>query len=361
MQTNSIFQKLLFLKKDKVVLTAVAVLVLLYATVFLADFIAPYSKTDYNRQLAKAPPTPVYVLDETGSLTWPYIFRYRRSFNPETFTQVFSADLTTRYPIQFFVERQPVKILGFIPFKWRLFGVDAPGWVSLLGNDINGRDIFSRLLYGGQISLTIGFLSLFVVFPVGTLYGGISGYFGGMIDTLMMRFAEIIMSIPSFFVLIGLAAVLPPGLSSSQRFVLVILILSSIGWASLSRVIRGMILKIKNQEFVEASQAIGQNSFNIITRHLLPQTASYLLVAFTLSVPGYILAESGLSFLGLGIQQPDASWGNMLKEAQDISNIVERPFMLMPGFMIFLAVLAFNVVGDAVRDAVDPKTTAGNS
>jgi len=281
---------------------------------------------------------------------------YKRSVNPETFSQDFMPDTSRPYYLHFLMHGEPYKLFGLIPGDLRLFGVDAPGQLSLLGNDINGRDIFSRMLYGGQISLTIGFLSLFIVFPIGMVYGGIAGYFGGKVDDFMMRVAEIIMSIPTFFLLMGLAAILPPGLPSSERFALVILILAFVGWASLSRVIRGMVLSIKNEEFVDAGRAIGLSPLTIIVRHILPQTTSYLLVALTLSVPGYILAESGLSFLGLGIQQPDASWGNMLKEAQDVSNLITRPLMLMPGFLIFLAVLAFNVVGDAVRDILDPKS-----
>ncbi len=172
----------------------------------------------------------------------------------------------------------------------------------------------------------------------------------------MMRIAEAIMSVPSFYLLISLAAILPANMTSIQRFTLITVILAFIGWAGLSRVVRGMVLSIKNQEFVEASQAIGASPMRIITKHILPQTASYVIVAITLSVPGYILAESGLSFLGLGIQQPDASWGNMLKEAQEYINVLYRPWLLTPGFLIFIAVLAFNLIGDAVRDILDPKS-----
>ncbi|WP_303673370.1 ABC transporter permease [Vampirovibrio chlorellavorus] len=355
-ELNLIRQMYQRLYRDRVAFVSLLVLVGLYLMVALADFLAPYSESRFDRSLAKAPPTPVYMLDEAGGLSWPYVFRYEKRYNPATFTQEFTPILSEKYPIRLFPTAEPYRLFGLIPGTIRLFGVDAPAQISLLGNDINGRDVFSRMLYGGQISLTIGFLSLFVVFPIGMIYGGLAGYFGGKVDDLMMRVAEIVMSIPSFFLLIGLAAILPPGLPSTQRFALVVLILAFIGWAGLSRVIRGMVLSIKNEEFVESSRAIGMNPFTIIVRHILPQTTSYLMVALTLSVPGYILAESGLSFLGLGIQQPDASWGNMLKEAQDISNIIERPWMLMPGFLIFLAVLAFNVVGDAVRDILDPKS-----
>ncbi len=343
------------LYRDRIAFVSLIVLVGLYIAVAFADLLAPYSESHYDRALAKAPPTPVYMLDENGALSWPYVFHYERRYDSNTFTQQFLPDTNRKYYLHFFTHGEPYRLFGLIPGDFRLFGVDAPGQLSILGNDINGRDVYSRMLYGGQVSLTIGFLSLFIVFPVGMVYGGLAGYFGGKIDDLMMRVAEIVMSIPSFFLLIGLAAILPPGLPSSQRFALVVLILALIGWAGLSRVIRGMVLSIKNEEFVEAGRAIGLNPFTIIVRHILPQTTTYLLVALTLSVPGYILAESGLSFLGLGIQQPDASWGNMLKEAQDVSNIIERPLMMMPGFLIFLAVLAFNVVGDAVRDLLDPK------
>ena len=226
----------------------------------------------------------------------------------------------------------------------------------MLGTDINGRDNFSRILYGGRISLTIGFLALFISFPIGMLYGGISGYFGGRVDALMMRFAEAIMSIPSFYLLIILAALLPAGMSSTQRFTLIVIILAFLGWSGFSRVIRGMVLSIKKQEFVQASKTLGAGSMRIIIKHILPQTLSYVIVAITLSVPGYILAESSLSFLGLGIQQPDASWGNMLKEAQDYINILYRPWLLTPGFLIFIAILSFNLIGDTIRDILDPKS-----
>ena len=204
--------------------------------------------------------------------------------------------------------------------------------------------------------MTIGFLALLVLFPIGLLYGGISGYFGGKVDSIMMRFAEAIMSIPSFYLLIILASILPSGMTSTQRFLLIVIILALIGWAGFARVVRGMVLSIKNQEYVQAARSIGASRMRIITKHILPQTTSFVIVAMTLSVPSYILSESGLSFLGLGIQQPDASWGNMLKEAQEFTNILYRPWLLTPGFLIFVSVLAFNVIGDTIRDILDPQS-----
>ena len=346
------------IRKDRAAFAAVIILALLYISVAFADFLAPYSESWSNRAVGKAPPSSVYLLNEDGSLSAPYTFAYKRAFDASTLSMSYAEDQDTKYTLRFFTHGEKYKLFGVIPSDLHLIGVDKGGQINLLGTDINGRDIFSRMLFGGQISLTIGFLSLFIVFPVGLIYGGIAGYFGGRTDDLMMRFAEIIMSIPSLYLLIGLAAILPPGLTSTERFTLVIFILAFIGWASLSRIVRGMVLSLKSQEYVDAARAIGLNPIKIITKHILPQTASFVLVAVTLSVPGYILAESALSFLGLGIQQPDASWGNMLQEAQDITNLRDRPLMLAPGFMIFLAVLAFNVIGDAVRDIMDPKAVS---
>lgn len=335
---------------------ALFILVVLYILVGFANFFGPYSEHWRDRSLANAPPTIVYLRHVDGGLAWPYVLKQNRTFNPEALEYTYTEDLTTEYPLQFFAKGEPYQLLGFISTDRHFVGVAKPARLALLGNDMNGRDIYSRVLFGGRISLTIGFLSLFVAFPMGLLYGGISGYFGGAVDSWMMRIAEVMMSIPSLYLLITLAAIIPSSLSSTQRFALVVVSLAAIGWAGFSRVIRGMVLSIKQQEFIEASRALGKSHLGIIIAHVLPQTFSFLMVALTLSVPSYILMESGLSFLGLGIQQPDASWGNMLKEAQNLTNVLYRPWMLAPGAFIFIAVLAFNVLGDSVRDYLDPKS-----
>lgn len=342
--------------KDKFAVTGLIILAIMYLAVTFANFLAPYDKNFNDRSLSYAPPSKIFITNEKGQLSLPYTYNYKRFFDKKTFSLEYRLDKSKKYYLKFFSEGNAYKILGVIPFDRHLFTVDKGGMFFLLGADINGRDNFSRLLFGGRISLTIGFLALFIAFPIGLVYGGIAGYFGGKIDNAMMRLAEAIMSIPSFYLLIILAAILPASMSSAQRFALITAILAFIGWAGFSRVVRGMILSIKTQEFVEASKSIGASPFRIIMKDLLPQTASYVIIAVTLSVPGYILAESGLSFLGLGIQQPDASWGNMLKEAQEYANIIYRPWLLTPGVLIFLAILAFNLVGDAVRDVLDPRS-----
>lgn len=330
--------------KDKFARWALFILLILYCMVFLASFISPYNKEYSNRNKSYCPPSKIYIINEKGRLSLPYTYNYIRYFDKENFSTKYIEDRSHKYRVKFF------------PFGKHFYNVEPGGELYLLGTDINGRDNFSRLLYGGQISLTIGFLALLVSFPLGMLYGGISGYLGGKTDFIMMRIAEAIMSIPSFYLLIILASILPANMTSIQRFTLIVLILALIGWAGFSRVVRGMVLSIKKKEFVIASEALGSSNLRTIIHHILPQTMSYVIVAMTLSVPSFILSESGLSFLGLGIQQPDASWGNMLKEAQEFVNIISRPWLLTPGFLIFVAVLSFNLIGDTIRDAMDPNS-----
>lgn len=342
--------------KDKFARIALIVLGVIYLALFFADFIAPYTKDFSDRTMAYVPPSKVFTIDENGRFSKPYTYNYVREFDSDSLQIKYSLDRSKKHYIKFFAQGQPYKFLGLIPLKRHLFTTDTGGRIFLLGTDINGRDVFSRLLFGGRISMTIGFLALFVLFPIGLLYGGISGYLGGKTDMIMMRFAEGVMSIPSFYLLIILASILPSGMTSSQRFMLIVLILALIGWAGFARVVRGMVLSIKTEDYVQAAQAIGASKLRIIIKHILPQTTSFVIVAMTLSVPSYILSESGLSFLGLGIQQPDASWGNMLKEAQEFTNILYRPWLLTPGFLIFVSVLAFNLIGDTIRDVLDPKS-----
>lgn len=342
--------------KDPLARIGLIILTLLYIGAALADPVTPYSMTYNDPDLANAPPTTVYTQDENGNWRWPYVRAVERKFNPATYRQTYTEKSDKNYPVKLFVAGEDYRILGFIPGNIHLFGVDSPARIFLLGTDVNGRDNFSRLFFGAQKSLTIGFLGLFVAFPIGVVYGGISGFFGGMVDNVMMRIAEAIMSIPSFYLLISMAAVLPPGMSGSQRFALITVILSLIGWAGLARVIRGMVLSIREEEFVVAARAAGMTELQTVVKHVIPQTASFVIVAATLQVPGFILAESGLSFIGLGIQQPDASWGNMLKFAQDnVNDLLNQPWLVAPGFLIFATILCFNAVGDVLRDVLDPK------
>ena len=346
---------------DHVARVSLIILAVLYSSALLADPLTPYSMHFNDPNLANAPPSNVYFMDEKGSFSWPFVYTVDRTFDVETFKQSYLEIKEKKYPVKLFAKGEQYKILGLIPCDIHLFGVDAPARIFLLGSDINGRDSFSRLFFGAQKSLTIGFLGLLIAFPIGIVYGGISGFFGGFIDTVMMRVAEAIMSIPGFYLLIGLAAILPPSMSSSERFALITVILSFIGWAGLARVIRGMVLAVREEEFVQAAKAAGMSEFRNIIIHVIPQTSSFIIVAATLRVPSFILSESGLSFIGLGIQQPDASWGNMLKFAMDnVGDLLNQPWLITPGILIFITILCFNTVGDTLRDVLDPKMQGVN-
>lgn len=346
---------LIKIKKDKIPFFALCVLVLIYTMVIFADFFAVYPSYYSNKKLAYQPPSNLYIINKDNKIVKPYTYNYIKTFDKDTFEIEYKQDRLKKYNIRFFSKGYEYKILGLIKCNIHLISKPDECNLFLLGTDVNGHDVYSRLFFGGQISLTIGFLALLISFPIGAIYGGISGYFGGKIDKILMRIAEAIMTIPSFYLLIILASILPSNMTSKQRFALITVILAFIGWAGFSRVIRGMVLSIKTQEYVKAVETIGASKLRVITKHILPQTSSYVIVAITLSVPSYILAESGLSFLGLGIQLPDASWGNMLREAQEFANIIYRPWLLTPGFLIFVAVLSFNVLGDKIRDILDPK------
>ncbi|MEL6351116.1 MAG: ABC transporter permease [Cyanobacteria bacterium J06627_28] len=233
----------------------------------------------------------------------------------------------------------------------------TPVYFNLLGTDNAARDVFSRLVFGGRISLSIGLIGIMISFPLGLLVGGISGYFGGVVDSVLMRIVEVIMTIPSIYLLVALGVILPPELDSSQRFLLIILIISFIGWAGLARVIRGEVLSLKERTFVQASQSMGGRSLHIIIRHVLPQTATYVITSATLAIPGYIISEAVLSLIGLGIQEPDPSWGNMLSAGTNASVLVLNPWLVWPpAALVVITVLSFNLLGDGLRDVLDPRS-----
>ena len=246
-----------------------------------------------------------------------------------------------------------------MPTDRHLFGTDDAEKhpIYLLGADQFGRDVLSRLLYGSQISLSIGLIGISLTFTFGIALGGIAGYFGGPADSFIMRFCELIMSVPSLYLILVLRSVFPANMRSSMVYLLIMVILSFIRWAGTARVIRGMALSLRERQYVLAARTLGQSNWKIIARHILPGTLSYVIVAATLSIPYYILGEVVLSFLGVGVQEPQASWGNMLTAAQNPNYLVNYPWLLAPGVAIFITVLAFNFLGDGLRDAVDTKSS----
>lgn len=343
------------LRRHKLAMSALWALGILYVMCIFADFIAPYNMDDEQRNLSYCPMMKLRLLDESRGLRLrPFVYEYSYEFD-EYYNRDYTQDKSKMYPIKFFVKGAEHKLLGFIPMRTRLFGVDEPARIYLLGADYRGRDLFSRILYGSRVSLSIGFVGVAVSFSIGMLVGGIAGFFGGRTDNVLMRLCEMVMMVPGFYLMLALRAAFPPDLSSVQVYLMIVLIMSFIGWAGLARVIRGMVLSIREKEFVAAARAAGESSIRIIVRHILPNTLSYVIVAVTLSIPAYMLGESALSLIGLGIQEPYASWGNLLSEAMNIAEIKFHPWILIPGFFIFIAVMSFNFLGDGLRDAFDPK------
>ncbi|RMA93183.1 ABC transporter permease [Hydrogenothermus marinus] len=341
-----------YIKKNKLAYLSFYILIVLYFLAIFADFIAPYPYDIQHRDTPYHPPTQIHFFDKNGNFSLrPFVYEYKLV---DPIFKRYKIDYTKKHYIYFFVKGDKHYLLGLIPTFTHLFGVKE-GKIFLLGADHLGRDIFSRLLYGARISLSIGIVGVLISFVIGALVGGISGYFGGYIDNILMRISEVIMSFPGFYLMLALRAIFPITLSSVEVYFLIVVILSFIGWAGLARVIRGMVLSIREQDFVLAARSYGASSLRIITKHILPNTFSYLLIAATLSIPGYILGESALSLLGLGIQEPYASWGNMLAAARSITAISNYPWILSPGIAIFITILAFNLLGDALRDALDPK------
>ena len=300
-----------------------------------ADRIAPYDPNLENRAQALHPPTPLHFFDEKG------VFHKRPFIYP---TQMaFEANMTRTYEVirkkKCFLRRG----------KHAFLGVQAPARLYLLGTDSRGRDIFSRILYGARVSLSIGLLGAFVAVAFGFLVGALAGYFGGWLDHGLMRVAEFFIMIPALYLLLALRSALPPTLDSFQVYLLIVLILSSIGWGGIARVIRGMVLSLREREFVSAARVLGRKTPEILLRHILPHTGGYLMVIVSISVPGYIFGESVLSILGLGIQEPAISWGNLLTESLSYSVVRFHPWVLYPGLVLFLTALCFNVIGDRLN------------
>lgn len=315
---------------------------LCFSAIF-ADFLSPYSFKDENRAFSYCPPTVVHIRHE-GKWTRPFVYGQRMEFNAYH-RRLYVEDRSLRVPVKF--------------FQGRVFTVEAPGRIYLLGADARGRDIFSRILYGARVSLSIGLVGVAISFAIGLFVGGVAGYFGGRMDQVLMRLCEMVMMVPGFYLLLALRAAVPDSFNSLQVYASIIIILSFIGWAGLARVIRGMCLSLREREYVLAARSMGVSDIRIIMTHILPHTVSYSLAALMLSIPGYILSESALSLIGLGIQDPYASWGNMLSDSMNIVRITFSPWILWPVFFIFITVMCFNVIGDALRDAVDPSVSKG--
>jgi len=341
-------------RKHRMARWASMVILTFYLMAIFCEFLAPYTLKQRNTSYAYAPPQRIRFISEAGLHLRPFVYALRGERNPQTLRKYYIEDRSQRYPIRLFARGKPYRLWGLFESNIHLIGVDSDGTVFLLGTDSMGRDILSRIIYGSRISLTIGLVGVALSFILGLAIGTFSGYSGGWIDNLIQRGIEILRSFPSIPLWMALSAALPASWSPLQIYMGITLVLSFIGWTGLARQVRGKILSLREEDFATAALLVGASQRRIMWRHLLPSFMSHIIVSLTLAVPRMILGETALSFLGLGLRPPITSWGVLLKEAQNVQAIAFQPWLLTPVIFVILTVLAFNFMGDGLRDAADP-------
>ena len=339
--------------RHRAALAGLVVLALFYLVALFAEFVAPHDPYQRNSGFIDARPQRVRVFHD-GRPVRPFVYAMVKSVDPETLERVYTDDPSQRIPLRLFVRGDEYRFWNAVPARRHLFGAAADQRLFLFGSDNLGRDLFSRVMYATRVSMSIGLVGVAVSFVLGSLLGGLSGYLGGRIDMVIQRVIEFLLAIPKIPLWMALAAALPPGWDPIKLYFGMTIILSLVGWTQIARVVRGKIISLREEDFVAAARIGGAPTSAILLRHLLPGFLSYLIVSLTLAVPQMILAETSLSFLGLGLQPPAISWGVLLQDAQAIRSIALQPWLLIPGLFVTVAVLAFNFVGDGLRDASDP-------
>ncbi len=342
-------------KRHRVAYYCMIFLVIFYILAIFAEFFAPYGPFQRHTDFLFAPPTPLHFIDENGTFHLrPFVYKITNELDLSTFQRTYIENTSEKYFIQFFVRGQPYQLLGFINTDIHLFGIDAPGVFFLSGTDGLGRDLLSRMLLGARTSLFVGLLGLAIGFVLGLFFGGISGYYGGGVDMLIQRLIEFLQSLPTLPLWMALAALVPPDWTPIQVYFGISLVLATVGWTGLARVVRGKLISLREEDYILAATLSGLSERAIILRHLLPGFTSYLIVHLTLAIPQMILGETALSFLGLGIQPPAVSLGTLLQDSQNVQTVTLNPWLLFPGAVVVAIVIAFNFLGDGLRDAADP-------
>ena len=341
-------------RKHKLAVASGVVVVGLYLIAAFCEFLAPYALEERDAAYSYAPPQRLHFFAEDGFHPWPFVYRLKGMRHPETGQMVFAEDTKRRYPLRLFVRGGAYRFWGLFEARLHLFGVEQGGTVYLLGTDTLGRDMLSRVLYGARISLTIGLIGVTMSFVLGLLIGAVSGYFGGWVDHGIQRMIEILRSFPTLPLWMALSAALPSHWSGLQVYFGITIVLSLIGWTGLARQVRGKVLALREEDYVMAARLCGASQWRLMRRHLLPGFFSHIIVSLTLALPYMILGETSLSFLGLGLRPPITSWGVLLKESQNVHAVASAPWLLAPVIFVILTVLAFNFLGDGLRDAADP-------
>jgi peptide/nickel transport system permease protein len=342
----------------KLAVVSSVVLGLFYFMVVFAEFVAPYDPYAFISQLTLAPPQRIRFVDSEGNFHLrPFVYPQVKTLDPVTYSPTFVEDETARQPLGLFVRGDPYKLWGLIETDVHLFGLVEGGpdiRFSILGQDPFGRDLFSRIVYGARISLSIGLVGVAMSFFLGILIGGLSGYLGGVVDTVIQRLIEALIAIPTTPLWMALSMALPPNWPVLRTYFAIVIILSTVSWTGIARQVRGRFLSLREEDFVGAAELDGAGELRIIFRYLLPSFMSFLIARLTLAIPSMILGETALSFIGLGLQAPAISWGVLLKDAQTVRVLAMAPWILLPALFIMISILAFNFVGDGLRDAADP-------
>ena len=345
-------------KRHRLALVSLWIVALFYLIAILAEFLAPHDPGAYSARYTYAPPQglQLFSTDENGGWRFfPHVNGYSTEVDREAMRRIFVVDPEIEIPVQFFAPSDPYLLAGVIPMSVKLIGVtEARAPFYILGADRLGRDLLSRLIHGTRISLSIGLAGVTLSLFFGIVIGGFAGYYGGWFDSAVMRVIEFIRSMPTIPLWLGLAAAMPKDWSALQTYFAITIILSLIGWTELARVVRGRFLSLRTEDFVTAAQLDGASDWRIITRHMVPSFMSHIIAAATLAIPGMILAETALSFLGLGLQAPIVSWGTLLQDAQNIRTLASAPWLLAPGVCVVIIILSMNFFGDGLRDAADP-------
>lgn len=342
-------------KHHKLAVSAGVVLLIFYVSALFSGFVGPYDPNRRIRGFAEAPPTNIHFVDEAGEFHLiPFVYGMEQETDLETLQRVYVDQTDERYRLQLFSQGDEYRLLGIFPVSLHLFGVEEGGHFFLLGTDKQGRDLFSQIVHGGRISLSIGLVGVLLSFFIGIVLGGISGYFGGFIDSVIQRLIEVIRSFPSLPLWMALGAALPIDWPVTRLYFAITVVLSLIGWTTMARVVRGKFLSLREEDFVVAAELAGAKPRRLMFRHMLPSFMSHIIATASLSIPQMIIAETALSFLGLGLRRPAISWGVLLQQAQNVQALALTPWLLFAALPVVLTVLAFNFFGDGVRDAADP-------
>jgi peptide/nickel transport system permease protein len=343
-------------RKHKVAVASAVIVFGFYLIVLGADFLAYADPNVSEAQRSLMPPQRVHWFDD--GRFGPHVYAVKGARDPQTFQRVYRTDPAEKIPVRFFAEGFEYHFLGLVPTTRHLIGVDggrdAATTIFLLGTDVQGRDLWSRLMYGTRISLTIGLVGVTMSLVLGVVLGGLSGFYGGFVDTLIQRIIEILRSIPTIPLWMGLAAALPRDWSILQVYFAITIIISLLGWTELARVVRGRFLALREEDFVVSARLVGCSQMRTIFVHMVPSFTSHIIAATTLALPAMIVSETALSFLGLGLRPPAISWGVLLQQAQNVQTVALSPWLMLPAVPVIIVVMAFNFLGDGLRDAADP-------